>query len=125
MEKCHPYLFSLDRQNLNEDECKKIDELYECGVERGFLTEDGIDDDIEGEIEDGIDDENIDCDDNLCGGPKDALTNQEFQDVSPSTPEKNPLFTILYTSIKNGEHKSGEFYSYCTTEPDAKNDCLR
>jgi hypothetical protein len=119
MEKCHPFLFSLDRQNLNEDECKKIDKLYECGVKRGFLTED---DDVETET--NINDEYIDSD-NLCGGPEDALTNQEFQDVPAPKPETTPLFTILYTSTKNSEQKTGEFYSYCTTEYEAKNDCLK
>lgn len=45
MEKCHPYLFTLDRANVHDADKKKVDELYECGVKRGFISEDGDQDD--------------------------------------------------------------------------------
>lgn len=70
MEKCHPYLFTLDRQCLNEEDIQKIDELYECGTKRGFILED----DEEMEDSEIIDDEYCDDDDQLCGGPDDSLT---------------------------------------------------
>jgi hypothetical protein len=117
MEKCHPYLFSLDRQHINEDDSRKIAELYECGKSRGFILED----------EDDIGDEffgDDECDDQLCGGPADSLTGQELGEQPAPKPETSPLFTVLYSATKNGETKTGEYYSYLADEKQAKEDCV-
>lgn len=120
MEKCHPFLFSLDRENINETDSNKINELYECGLKRGFLTED------EPEFEpEETDDTFYDDDEPLCGGPEDSLTNQEFSD-SPKIDSniQTPIYTIFYTAIQNGEMKNGEYYSHITDKEEAKNDCI-
>ena len=121
MEKCHPYLFTIDRQCINENDRKKIDELFECGVKRGFLAEEDSDEFTDEYSEY---DEPNDCDDALCGGPSDTLTGQEMT-TSP-TPEvnKNPTFTVLYSAMKNGDVKMGEFYSLKSDEKTAKQDCI-
>lgn len=120
MEKCHPFLFSLDRENINETDSNKINELYECGLKRGFLTEE------EPEFEpEETDDTFYDDDEPLCGGPEDSLTNQEFSD-SPKTDSniQTPVHTIFYTAMQNGEMKNGEYYSHITDKEEAKNDCI-
>jgi hypothetical protein len=142
MEKCHPYLISLNRNYLTEDECEKINALYNCGVERGFLNNDEEDfEDIE-DIEDIEDEEGFegfknvedtiekpedsffdDCEDELCGGPEDSLTKQELQTVDIPC-DNTPCFTIIYSAIKNNEDKRGEYFSNATSKQEAKNDCL-
>lgn len=37
--KCHPYLYTLDQENLNEDDRKRVEELYECAVKRGLVKD--------------------------------------------------------------------------------------
>jgi hypothetical protein len=109
-----------DRENINETDSNKINELYECGLKRGFLTED------EPEFEpEETDDTFYDDDEPLCGGPDDSLTNQEFLD-SPKTDDniQTPIYTIFYTAIQNGEMKNGEYYSHITDKEEAKNDCI-
>ena len=119
MEKCHPFIFSLDRGNINETEYNKINELYECGLKRGFLTED------EPEFEPEEADDTFCDDEPLCGGPEDSLTNQEFLD-KPKIDDniQKPIYTIFYTAIQNDEQKNGEFYSSIIDKEEAKNDCI-
>ena len=40
MEDCHPFLYGIDVDNINESDAEKIDKLYELGVERKFIEDD-------------------------------------------------------------------------------------
>lgn len=120
MEQCHPYLYTLDRLHLNECDLKKVNKLYECGVQRGFIEEDQDTEHLEAECMG-------DCDDtSLCGGPDDSLTNQPFPQVKDQVSiETKPTFNIIYSAIKDGEEKSGEFYSNKDSKDAARIDCLK
>lgn len=120
MEKCHPYLFTLDRANVNSEDKKKIDALYECGVKRGLIKE------IENKTtpDDNVS-EDCDYDDSpLCGGPEDSLTNQPLTQQPSQGVETRPTFNVLYSAMKDGSVKMGEFYSLAGTDSGAKEDCI-
>jgi hypothetical protein len=72
--KCHPFLYALDQEHVNEDDRKKVEELYECAVQRGFIKEDKPEGDEKGEIRKECDCEEDPYSDKLCGSPDDALT---------------------------------------------------
>lgn len=120
MEKCHPWLYSLDMENLNEDEALKVDKIYDLGVKRGVIQEDN---------EEGQDDINecgdeVGDSDQICGGPEDALTNQEMTPQETNVPSSDSSFTVLYSAIKDGKIKTGEYYSNALDNEGAKEDCL-
>lgn len=118
MEKSHPYLYSLDMENVNEDDEKKINAIYDLAVSRGIIDE------VEKEIKgDDVTNECDDVDSSLCGGPSDALTGQEMKcGEKPEAPINN--FTVLYSGMKDGTVKTGEFYSQATDIESAKEDCM-
>ena len=120
MEKCHPWLYSLDMENLNEDEALKVDKIYDLGVKRGVIQEDNEEeqDDIN-ECGDDVGDS-----DQICGGPEDALTNQEMTPQETNVPSSESSFTVLYSAIKDGKIKTGEYYSNALDNEGAKEDCL-
>ena len=120
MEKCHPYLFTLDRANVNEDDKKKVDELYECGVKRGFISEEDQDEEsLKNECD--VDDC---CDSALCGGPDDALTDRPMETPPAVQNSPRPSFNVLYSAMKDGDVKLGEFYSLATSNDGAREDCI-
>lgn len=118
MEKCHLYLFTLDREHVMGDDKRKVDELYECGVKRGFIKED------DRSANDGEIQECDDCDSSLCGGPEDSLADLPMRDVPQQEVQAKPTYTVLYSAMKNGDIKVGEFYSLATSNESAKNDCV-
>lgn len=122
MEKCHPWLYSLDMENLNEDEANKVDKIYDLGVKRGVIQEDDDTEDTENVDECGDD---LGDSDTICGGPDDALTNQEMtpQETEP-TSYSDSSFTVLYSAIKDGKIKTGEYYSNALDNEGAKEDCV-
>ena len=121
MEKCHPWLYSLDMENLNEDEAKKVDKIYDLGVKRGVIQEEDETDNTEDVNECGDD---LGDSDQICGGPDDALTNQEMtpQETEPASSDSS--FTVLYSAIKDGKIKTGEYYSNALDNEGAKEDCI-
>lgn len=138
MEKCYPYLYSLDFEHVNEDDKQKVDKLYECGLQRGVITEDNPEDEeSDGCSEDLLEDEgddngcvvgnNTDIEDNerLCGGPKDSISDVGAFETIPQKPVdfEKPCYTVLYSANKDGEVKLGEFYSSAKTTLEARQDC--
>ena len=119
MEKAHPFCFGLRHECVSECDRKKIDDLFKLGVDRGFIQEEKPE-----EIsEDGLD--GCDPDDPLCGGPDDSI---HFQDMN-SPLEQEPVqqqsaYTVLYSAIKDGQVKVGEFYSNAVDNPGAIEDCI-
>ena len=40
MEQCHRWLYDLDVENLDESECSKVNNLYQLGVDKGYIEDD-------------------------------------------------------------------------------------
>jgi len=121
MEKAHPFIFGLDREHVNECDRKKIDDLYALGVERGFIKED---DPGENEVRDEVCDPDY-PDSPLCGGPDDSIHPQDMEHPLEQEPApRNSAFTVLYSAIKDGQVKIGDFYSNAIDNPGAKEDCI-
>jgi hypothetical protein len=121
MIKSHAYLYALDMENVDESDRKKIDKLYDLGVARGVITDEPEDN---GSDEDDID-PNLDNDDeNVCGGPQDALTGQEMTPGETTPAKTSSAFTVLYSAMKDGQVKTGEFFSSAVDQDAARSDCL-
>lgn len=129
MIKCHPFLYSLDQEHVCGDDRIKVEKLYECGVKKGLIKGEKQEVDTEGQnIQNECGCDGCDCNavdpfiDKLCGGPEDQLTNQSLRAVANT--ETKPTFTILYSASKDGQTKTGEFYSNAFTKEEAKNECI-
>lgn len=121
MEQCHPYLFTLDREHVNERDKEKVNKLYECGVKRGFINED---DDKTLQKECDVDCCDVDdCDSALCGGPEDSLADLPMKPQPVPQVETHPTFNVLYSAMKDGDVKMGEFYSLATSKEGAREEC--
>jgi len=102
MIKSHAYLYALDMENVDECDKKKIDDLYALGEARGVIPKD--------EPEKNEGDENLeecgdvdgDGDDEICGGPDDALTGQEMTPGEQKPAMQSASFTVLYSAMKDG-----------------------
>lgn len=122
MIKSHAYLYALDMENVDECDKKKIDKLYELGKARGVICEDDVE--TSDETSDETNDESFeDCDD-VCGGPSDALTGQEMTPAHMGKSSMSTSFTILYSAMKDGQVKTGEYFSSATDGETAKADCI-
>ena len=122
MEKAHPYCFGLRHEKVNECDRKKIDDLYKLGEERGFIGKQK-DDVLENDELDSF--RNCDPNDPLCGGPKDSIHYQDMNTPLEQEPsQQQSAFTVLYSAIKDGQVKVGEFYSDAVDNPGAKEDCI-
>lgn len=119
MIKSHAYLYALDMENVDECDKQKIDKLYELGKARGVIQED--DDSEEEDVE--LSECDID-DDAICGGPSDALTGQEMVPQKTEPVAQSSAFTVLYSAMKNGQIKTGEYFSSATDMEAAKTDCV-
>lgn len=125
MEKAHPFLFGLRHGCVNECDREKVDRIYQLGVDRGFISDgpDGEEGEVDAEIEF---DPDAECGDALCGGPEDAIHPQDMENPlaqEPST-EVPTAFTVLYSAIKDGKVKIGEFYSNAADGSGAREDCI-
>lgn len=123
MIKSHAYLYALDMENVDECDRQKIDKLYELGKARGVIQED---DDKQCDDGNADGENNVDeCgDENVCGGPDDALTGQEMTPGDQKQSMSSAAFTVLYSAMKDGQVKTGEFFSSATDMDAAKADCI-
>lgn len=123
MEKAHPFLFGLRHGCVNECDREKVDKIYDLGVERGFIK-DGPEEDEEADSEIEFDPD-AECGDALCGGPEDSIHPQDMENPLPQEPSPSQsAFTVLYSAIKDGKVKVGEFYSNAPDNPGAQEDCI-
>lgn len=121
MEKAHPFCFGLRQGNVNECDRQKIDQIYQLGIDRGFIDPE----DEENGNPEGCEDGECCDDDALCGGPDDAIHPQDMENPLPQEPAPaNSAFTVLYSAIKDGKVKVGEFYSNAVDNPGAQEDCI-
>lgn len=42
MESSHPFLYQLDPLELSEDECDKVNKLYQLGQDRGLIVDEPV-----------------------------------------------------------------------------------
>ena len=119
MEKCHPYLYSLDMDNFNDEDVEKINKIYDLGVDRGMIQKDSDEED-DAEATDDV--KKCDYDDtSLCGGPEDSITSQP---MNPQPMHRRPIYTVMYSAQKDGYGTMGQFYSMAQSIEGAKEDCV-
>ena len=118
MIKSHAYLYALDMENVSESDKSKIDHLYDLGKARGVIQEDEPEDEVATEDMEDCDDEQV------CGGPDDALTDQEMTPVPAKPAAQSSAFTVLYSAMKDGEVKTGEYFSSAVDMESAQRDCV-
>jgi len=121
MIKSHAYLYALDMENVDECDKKKVDDLYELARARGVIQEDKPSD------TNANDDSIKECDGetgDICGGPDDALTGQEMTPGERKPVMQSASFTVLYSAMKDGQVKTGEYFSSATDSDGAKADCI-
>lgn len=119
MEKCHPYLYSLDMDDFNDEDVEKINKIYDLGVNRGMIQKDGDEED-DAEATDDV--KKCDYDDtSLCGGPEDSITSQP---MNPQPMQRRPIYTVMYSAQKDGYGTMGQFYSMAQSIEGAKEDCV-
>ena len=114
MIKSHAFILNLDPEQLEEDEIERVDQLWNLGVNRGFITPDG-DEKTDNEI--------------VTGDIRTVEPQPEEKAPSSSFSYKTqkvdvPCWTILYSATdKNGDIKTGECYSNAINTRSAKADC--
>ena len=114
MIKSHAFILNLDPEQLEEDEIERVDQLWNLGVNRGFITPDG-DQKTDNEI--------------VTGDIRTVEPQPEEKAPSSSFSYKTqkvdvPCWTILYSATdKNGDIKTGECYSNAINTRSAKADC--
>ena len=121
MIKSHAYLYALDMENVDECDKQKVDKLYELGKARGVIQEDLPEQEPES---DEIGECGDFCDNQICGGPADALTGQEMTPVEPKPAMSSAAYTVLYSAMKDGQVKTGEYFSSATDSEAARADCI-
>lgn len=120
MIKSHAYLYALDMENVDECDKVKVDKLYELGKARGVIKEDEPEQkDNEGEVTECGDETGA-----ICGGPDDSLSNQQMTPGETKPVMGSSAFTVLYSAMKDGEIKTGEYFSSATDAEAAKADCI-
>lgn len=122
MESSHPFLYNLDPLELSESEISKVNNLYKLGVDRGFIEEEGQEDD-----------ETADSDVKECGEIEAAIeepntftvvTKAPVQVVKPVAPANQNAYVILYSAMRNGQIKTGEAFSNSLDTRSAKADVI-
>ena len=126
MEKCHRWLYDLDVENLNETEQDKINELYELGIEKGYIDNDDVDKEINDDISTVISSD-ISTTVPLTTTPiPTSNIPQQIQSTIPHTQVETPTsaYTVVYSAMRNGELKTGEAYSNAINTRSAKADVI-
>lgn len=123
MEQCHRWLYDLDVENLDESECCKVNNLFQLGIDKGYIEDDP---------------EDLDIPDQSTSDKTSAVT-QATADVTlpvkdpapviPSsdlTKQDTPMaaYTVVYSAMRNGQFKTGEAYSNSLNTRSAKADVI-
>lgn len=109
LEKCHRWVYDLDFENLDENEITKLNNLFQLGVDNGFI------------------DDKTDIDQ--------EETSQEVvvePEPEPEPPIEEPkikeapmaAYTVVYSAMRDGEIKTGEAYSNSINTRSAKADVI-
>lgn len=116
LEQTHQFLYAVDCDEIGEDECQKIEELYKLATSRGLIEVDEEGDDIE----DG--EQNADECDAVQAANLAPATPTPVAQVAPAIPRS--AFTILYSAMKDGNIRTGETYSNSIDTRSAKADAI-
>ena len=111
LEKCHRWVYDLDFENLDESEVTKLNNLFQLGIDNGFI-DDETDTDQEETSQEVVVQE-----------PEPAI--QEPDEEEPKTKEA-PMaaYTVVYSAMRDGELKTGEAYSNSINTRSAKADVI-
>lgn len=108
MESSHPFLYQLDPLELSEDECDKVNKLYQLGQDRGLIVDEPVAaDEPATDVEVAVEPEQ-----------------KPLPLPPPVIPIRQSAFTVLYSATRNGEIKNGEAFSNCIDVRSAKADVI-
>lgn len=108
MESSHPFLYQLDPLELSEDECDKVNKLYQLGQARGLIVDEPVAaDEPATDVEVAVEPEQ-----------------KPLPLPPPVIPIRQSAFTVLYSATRNGEIKNGEAFSNCIDVRSAKADVI-
>lgn len=111
LEKCHRWIYDLDFENLDESEVTKLNNLFQLGLDNGFI-DDKTDLDQEETSQEVVVQE-----------PEPAI--EEPVKEEPKIKEA-PMaaYTVVYSAMRDGEIKTGEAYSNSINTRSAKADVI-
>ena len=115
-EKAHRWLYDLDVENLDENENSKVCNLYQLGVERGYITNDEDDEDSSDELSSA----NLSCNSAASVPAISAVVPEPTP--APSVPSS--AFVVMYSATRDGQIKTGEAYSNSLNTRSAKADVI-
>ena len=118
LEPCHRFLYSLDVEQLSEEEVSKVNNLYKYGQDKGFIE---VDEDPEADSQEDV----AECD----AVPASNLAQNVPQSAVPDAPVadtkyEGTAYTVAYSAMKDGEMKTGEAYSNAISTRAAKSDVI-
>ena len=118
LEPCHRFLYSLDVEQLSEEEVSKVNNLYKYGQDKGFIE---ADEDPEADSQEDV----AECDTVQASN----LAQNVQQTPAPAAPVANvrhegTAYTVAYSAMKDGEMKTGEAYSNAISTRAAKTDVI-
>ncbi len=123
MENCHRYLYSLDVDNLAESDERKVNKLFELAKERCMIEAD--DDEEEGEEKQDGEENQEETNEAIPASDTQEVIQPTVRTVtSQAIPERQSAFTCLYSATKDGEIKTGEYYSNAIQTRAAKSECI-
>lgn len=94
----HTFLYDIDPEDMSEDVVKKVNELYQLAVDKGYVEDKySVDSEIDKQIPDETD---------------------------PMVQQERVCWTCLYSAIKNGEIRTGECYSNAADTTAARYDVI-
>lgn len=118
-EGAHRWLYDLDIENLDESECSKVCNLYQLGIDRGFIDDDSAASTV---------DPNTGSD--LSAAPAETPDSVSVPET-PATPAPAPApaapmaaYTVVYSATRDGQIKTGEAYSNSLNTRSAKADVI-
>lgn len=122
MEQCHRWLYDLDVENIDESEASKINNLFQLGVDKGYL------DDEQDELETPDQADAATADAAQSAGDV-TLPVKDPAPVIPATPAPTPeapmaAYTVVYSAMRDGQLKTGEAYSNSLNTRSAKADII-
>ena len=115
LEPCHRFLYSLDVEQLSEEEVSKVNNLYKYGQDKGFIE---TDEDPETDDQEDV----AECD----TVPASNLAQNVPQPAAPvaDVRHEGTAYTVAYSAMKDGEMKTGEAYSNAISTRAAKSDVI-
>lgn len=116
LESSHRFLYNLDPTELTEAEATKVANLYQLGVDRGFIAPEQDDEEDDETPDQGSSEE-------TAGTEQKEAPQPPVQSELPATVPQ-AAYTVLYSAMRNGQIKSGEAFSNSVNTRSAKADVI-